>query len=204
MIARSVVLALLGRYAAATANGHAGCQCIGGLPAAIERVNCTDDAGNTPSWADDVVSSCVVATDLNVDSSYPGTVGGHPLYPADYGKQCEYQVEPGAAACFHLENATYKADQAADWCGESGNDWCYVDACECDFQVFESTYFPGDSIYYNYDTCGTDGDPYTTADLNNMPDDLVEKCGWTTTGATRASMPALVVSLASLLAYAAL
>lgn len=210
MLARAVALALLGVRAVAqtnAANGLAGCQCIG-LSASIPRVNCTDANGDTPPWAGNY-DSCVVATSVATGAEYPGTTSaGNPLYPSNYGESCMRHIEPGWSSCYNLTTQAELPTPTAEFCEESNNDWCYVELCNCDQDLKASTYFPGDTIYYSYLTCGNT-DRYTTAEMNNNPTDAVFEaagCPVTTTGATRASVvsPALVASLAGILACAAL
>jgi len=81
-----------------------------------------------------------------------GEKGGTYKYDGNYGnvhRKASDQKNPPYCAD---ENGTPKA-YPPQWCTQ---EWCYVDKANCELpMVLESSYFPGEGVYYSYSTCGS-------------------------------------------------
>jgi len=68
-------------------------------------------------------------------------------YPEDYGVGCSPHD-------FNIEPFCDKQSDLPDFCSKS---WCYVDQEKCKSSTMtyaKSAFFPGDDLFYSYDTCG--------------------------------------------------
>merc|ERR1712166_1121774 len=65
-------------------------------------------------------------------------------------------MEPGNPGCWDQDTdmeLPIEGDNPREgWCNDF---FCYVDACQCDAEIFKSSYFgDGESVSYSYQTCG--------------------------------------------------
>lgn len=168
---------------AATTWGQTQCPCIKPEHKRAKKTHVKKDCPDR-TWSKTEDIKCIETT----------VKGKKALYQEDYGVGgCKSYKEPGHPSCFnHSELETVvnettlvngsnvtkavnksianpnlgmelPADKKADWCDSL---WCYVDDCTCDSaDVAESTYFPGNTMYYSYKTCGA-SDTYTSKETD--------------------------------------
>jgi len=150
MLSTSICMALLSSVSAqSSAKGLPTCQCMGALPASVVEFDCSWD------WAYN--GKCVKPG---------GLTSNFTDYPANYGHNCQIQLEPGHSGCWDITTVppTQKPQSAqANWCFQK---WCYIDPCSCDApDATKSDYFP-DVMFYSYATCG-DKNTYTALESSS-------------------------------------
>jgi len=117
---------------------------------------------------------CLVTFPTGIDPTSGISIGGQSYaYPASYGlASCAAHDEGLQPAC----SAT--ANRPA-WCADV---WCYVDRNNCDLPATTSSYFPGTTLHFSYNTCGgtntfstwfssehSSGDDPTSGEANQPP-----------------------------------
>jgi len=141
-----------GTEPAECAAGQAGCPCSDPQLGSNANYNINCPQGFGSGWADAVLSTwtyCVQATISGVDTANAVTAA----YPPTYGVGCQKHYEPGSSDCFNqVADAELPDADRASWCD---NQWCYVDPCNCNADVSQSSYFAGASYAYSYATCGS-------------------------------------------------